>query len=657
MLEETLRTLHNLFNPAMFFGFFIPSIFIGILLGVLPGVSGMTGMVLLLPYVTLMTPEQAMVVLLTMSSVSATGGSLTSILFGVPGDTANAATILDGYSLAKRGQAAYAMGASLTSAALAGILGAIILYGLMPVVKPIILSFGSPEFFFMILLGISCIALVGSSDAGGMLRGLVSGGVGLILSLVGTDVVTGEARFTLGTDYLIDGIPLSVAALGAFAMAEMITMTTEGEAVAEMVEGVRLGFRQVFDGFCAVFREWKAFLLGTAAGAVVGILPGIGGNAGCWIGYGLSKQMSRKPELFGSGSIEGVIAPEAANHSTKGGDLVPTLAFGIPGSVSMSIILAGLTMKGIEVGPRLLIQHSNLLYSMVWVLVIGNVFASLICLIAAKSIAKVTFMRSSILVPLILVLVGVGAIGTRGILLDIIAVSVFGFVGYSMKLFRFSRAALVVGMILGEQAERNLQLSLQSYGYQFFLRPVSLIIIGLIVLLIVHTVRGSSPDRKPTDVSKPKGQTIRPKAWIFSAAVLVALISALGMSFGYAPRARMVPLAVGVPALVGALCIFFQDIKERKKNLHESSENLSIVFPAIDFKAISWILGLSVCILIFGYTFGMVTYTFLLMKLFFKETLKASFVWCAILGFFTYGMLTYVLPGVIVYKGVLQFLW
>jgi putative tricarboxylic transport membrane protein len=656
MLEETFKTLYNLCNPTMFFFFFLPGIFIGIILGVLPGVSGMTGMVLLLPYVTMMTPDQAMVILLTLSSVSSTGGSLTSILFGVPGDTSNAATILDGYSLAKKGQAAYAMGASLTSAALAGILGAILLYGLIPVVKPIVLSFGSPEFFFMILLGVSCIALVGASDAGGMVRGLVSGGLGLLLSLVGTDVVTGEARFTLGTSYLLDGIPISVAALGAFAMAEMISLTIEGKAIAEMVEGVTLGFRQVLDGFFAVFRKWRAFLLGSAAGAVVGILPGIGGNAGCWIGYGLAKQMSRTPELFGNGAIEGVIAPEAANHSTKGGDLLPTLAFGIPGSVSMSIILAGLTMKGIEVGPRLLIQHANLLYSMVWVLVIGNVFASLICLIAAKSLAKVTFMRPSILVPLILALVGVGAIGSRGILLDIIVVSLFSFIGYTLKLFRFSRAALVVGLILGEQAERNLQLSLQAYGPQFFLRPISLIIIALIILLILHTLRSLSPRRKTTDGSEPKKQTARPKAWIFSAVILVVLISALLMSLGYAPRARMVPLIVAIPTLLGALSIFFQDIKKSEKDPHEIGEKMFFIFSLIEVKAILWILGLSVSILIFGYTFGIVVYTFLFMKVFFGEKVRSTLIWCAILGCFTYGMLTYILPGVIVYKGIFQFL-
>ena len=652
MLEQTIITLYNLFSPTIFFFFFVPSIFIGIILGVLPGVSGMTGMVLVLPYVMMMTPDQAMVVLLTLSSVSATGGSLTSILFGVPGDTANAATILDGYSLAKKGRAAYAMGASLTSAALAGIFGAILLYGLIPVVKPIVLSFGSPEFFFLILLGISCIALVGASDAGGMLRGLVSGGLGLLLSLVGTDVVTGEARFTFGTNYLLDGIPISVAALGAFAMAEMISLTMEGQSIAQMVEGVTFGFRQVLDGFFSVFRKWKAFLIGAATGAVVGILPGIGGNAGCWIGYGLSKQMSRTPEAFGNGAIEGVIAPEAANHSTKGGDLLPTLAFGIPGSVSMSMILAGLTMKGIEVGPRLLIQHSNLLYSMVWVLVIGNVVASLICLVAAKSFAKVTFVRPSILVPLILALVGVGAIGSRGTLLDVVVVSLFSVVGYTMKQFGFSRAALVVGIILGEQAERHLQLSLQAYKMQFFLRPISLIIIALIALLILHTLRSFSRSRKPTDGSEPEKKMRRSNGWIASAAIPVVLIIALVMSFDYAPRARMVPLIVAIPTLIVALAIFLQDMKKRKKDPQDIGEKMFLIFSAVEVKSILWILGLSASILIFGYTFGIVVYTFLFMNVFFGEKVRASLAWCAILGCFTYGMLTYILPGVIVYKGI-----
>jgi putative tricarboxylic transport membrane protein len=656
MIEETVRTLYNLLNPGMFFFFFIPAILIGIILGVLPGVSGMTGMVLVLPYVTKMTPDQAMVTLLTLSSVSATGGSLTSILFGVPGDTANAATILDGYSLAKKGQAAYAMGASLTTAALAGILGALLLYGTMPVIKPIILSFGSPEFFFMILLGVSCIAVVGASDAEGMIRGLVSGGVGLLLSLVGSDVVTGEARFTLGTFYLLDGIPISVAALGVFAMAEMISLSREGTAIAEKVEGVTLNFRQVFDGFCSVFRNWKAFLIGSAAGAVVGILPGIGGNAGCWIGYGLAKQASSKPELFGHGSIEGVIAPEAANHSTKGGDLVPTLAFGIPGSVSMSIILAGLTVKGIEVGPRLLIQHANLIYTMVWVLVIGNIFASLICLISAKSLAKVTFMRAAILVPIILALVGMGAIGSRGILLDIIAVSFFSFVGYTMKLYGYSRAALVVGLILGAQAERNLQLSLQAYGGLFFLRPISIIIIGLIIFLIVHTLRGSPSKSETTDGSEPPKPAGRPKAWVCSATIVFVLISALAMSFGYGKRAMMVPFMVAIPTLIGAFLIFFHDVKESKQQPHEGGEKLFFLFYPLEARAILWVLGLSVSILVLGYIWGIALYTFLLMTLFFREKVGTSFVLCAILGVFTFGMLKYILPGVIVYKGVLQFL-
>ena len=488
MLAQTIQSLSEMLQPNIIFIYLIPSVVLGLTLGFLPGLAGVTGMIMLLPYVPKMPLLGCMVCMLSLASVSVTGGTITSIIFGIPGTGANAATILDGHPLAEQGQAARALGAALFASPMGGVFGALILYLLIPVVKPIVLLLGPPEFFFLIVLGIACIALIGSSGAGGMLKGVTAGGLGLLISLVGGDVVTGQQRFTLGTSYLQDGLTIHVMALGLFAIAEIISMLKANKAIAK-TEVRKISLAEVFQGGKEVFTKWKTFLVGSIAGVIVGIIPGIGANVGSWVAYAMGKKFSKNPETFGSGNIEGVIAPEAANNATEGGSLLPTVAFGIPGSVSAAIVLATLMMRGVPTGPRLFLSNPGLIYSMIWIVIISNIICAIICIFFAPHLARLTFLRPSTLVPILLSLVAIGAIGGRGQILDLFMVIIIGVFGYLMRTFGYSRPALLVGFMLGKEAERNLQLSLQSIGPYFYLRPICIVLVVLILFLIIWSVR------------------------------------------------------------------------------------------------------------------------------------------------------------------------
>lgn len=450
----------------------------GLIFGVVPGLSGLSALAILLPFAYGMEPLPGLALLLAAHAVVYTGGSVTAIVLGIPGSPPNAATVLDGYPMARNGFGGRAIGAALASSGVGGVFGVLVLVAVLPVLEPIVLLFGSPETFLLAVMGITFIAVVGE---GTVEKGLIAGLLGIFLALFGYQPVTSVPRFYFGSDYLLDGFRIIPLALGLFAVPEIVGLSVKGRSVAQQGDAhVRLS--QVLEGVRGVFRHPLLFLKSSAIGAVVGVVPGVGGETAPFVAYAAAKQASNAPEKFGTGVIEGVIAPESANNAKEGGALVPTLAFGIPGSTGMALLLGGFLILGLEPGPEFMREHMDLGVGLAMVLAFANITAAAVMILFAPWIARITFLRGHILAPLLLAVVVLGTFASKNNPVDVIYVFVFGALGYVMKILGYSRAPLILGFVLTGAMETYLHISIRTYGMLFFMRPISLIIIALLVL-------------------------------------------------------------------------------------------------------------------------------------------------------------------------------
>jgi putative tricarboxylic transport membrane protein len=484
MFEAALAGFLKVFAwPAM--GYMFLGILIGLVVGILPGVGGLFSLAVLVPFTFKMDPTSAFALLLGAHAISYTGGAITTILLNTPGDPPNAATLFDGYPMTRKGQAGRALGAALSSSAVGGILGGIFLIMLIPVMRPIVLLFAPPEFFMMAMVGIAFIAVISGKS---LVKGLIAGGFGLLLGLVGLDQSTSVERFTFGTLFLWDGINLVPVTLGLFAVAEMIETTVEGESISE--KGVPSAIGGVLRGIKDTFQHFWLVLRCSALGNLVGIIPGIGGDTACFFAYGHAKQTEKNRDLFGTGVVEGVIAPQSAINAKEGGALVPTVAFGIPGSAGMAILLGAFYIQGIKPGPEMLNNNLWLIFMMAWTIALANIIGAGLCMSFASKMAKVALLPGDYLYPVVLLLCGIGAYCTRSALGDLVLTMIFGFVGYGMKKYDWPRPVVIIGLVLGKIAEKNLLLSLRLYHETFFLRPITLLLLVIVVLTLVFTLRG-----------------------------------------------------------------------------------------------------------------------------------------------------------------------
>ena len=467
-------------------GLLVLAIPIGMFFGAVPGLGGKLGIALMIPFVFGMDMIPGAVFLLAMHSVVHTGGSIPSILLGVPGTGPDAATIVDGYPMTQKGQAGRALGASLGASGMGGVVGAIVLAALIPVLEPVVLAFGPAEFFLLALLGITFISLL-SGDS--LIKGLIVGLFGLMLAFVGMDPQLGVARFTFGQLFLWDGVDIITAILALFAVPEMIALGVKGGSISTVTkEAARYSLAEVMDGIMDVFRHWWLALRTAIIGAVIGIIPGLGGDAASWICYGHAVQSSKTPERFGKGAVEGVIAPETANNSKEGGSLLPTLFFGVPGSSGMAILLGAFVILGIQPGPMLMQNNMDLVWTLIWALVIANLLAVVMFLGVAKWLGLIAFVRGGLLIPFVLVLAMLGSYLSRGQWENLVIIVVFGILGYGLKRFDWPRPPFVIGLVLGPIAERSLHKALALWGPAFLLRPISLVLIAIIVVTLTFVL-------------------------------------------------------------------------------------------------------------------------------------------------------------------------
>jgi TctA family transporter len=452
-------------------------VLLGMLFGILPGLGGPQVLALLFPMTYGMDVNLAIVLLIGAMAAVPFGGSVSAILINTPGTGQNAATCFDGFPLAQKGKAGMAIAASATASCLGGIFGAVVLTLILPIGRRVVLLFSYPEYFMLALMGLSVIAIF---SEGSLWKGLISALLGLMISSMGYDPITGSVRFTFGTDYLWDGIGLVPAFIGLFAIGEAIDLFLKRGKIARAVYGGKLG--GIGEGVKSIFRHFWLFLRCSMIGCIIGIIPGVGGAVANFLAYGHAVQSSKNPGSFGTGDIRGVIAPQAADNAKDGGALVPTLIFGIPGSLEMAVLLGVLIVLGIEPGPRMMMEHPDTVLVLIYVLVAGNILASSIGLFAAGFLFKLTYVPSTLLSPVIFMLGLIGAYVTNGMIDDVIVSLVFGVLAFAMKRFGFSRIAVVIALVLGRLAEKTFHQTLMLWGVKgFFVRPISL---GLFIVTV-----------------------------------------------------------------------------------------------------------------------------------------------------------------------------
>lgn len=449
----------------------------------LPGISGVTLMALAIPLTYGWEPLPVMLLFGSLLGGATYMGSLTAILFNIPGSAPNAATALDGYPMAQQGRALTAAGCSATASALGSTFGILVLILLIPLIRPLILAFGPPEVLMLVVWGLSTVVLMTRRF---MLKGSAIVGVGLLLAFIGSDPRSAELRYTFGSIYLWDGLNIVPVFLGIFAVAEMMDLslsgrrTISGRTRKEELSG------NVLEGILAVFRNPGLFLRSSVIGSVVGMIPGVGGTVASFVAYNHARQTDKRGRsTFGQGNIRGVLAPEAANDAKDGGSLIPTLALGVPGSAGTALLLAVLTLHGVVPGKELMSHQLPLAFVLIWSLFFSNWITSLLGLLCAKPAARLTVVSSELIVPFVIILATFGAYAYRGQLEDVVTAYVFGVVGYFMKKHGWGRIPLVTAFILGALFEENLHITLRLYELgriDFLSRPIVICFAVLSVL-------------------------------------------------------------------------------------------------------------------------------------------------------------------------------
>ncbi|HET6629644.1 MAG TPA: tripartite tricarboxylate transporter permease [Woeseiaceae bacterium] len=455
---------------------------VGLLFGAMPGLGGKLAIVLVIPFVFGMDATAGALFLIAMHSVVHTGGAVPSILFGVPGTGPDAATIVDGLPMTQRGEAGRALGASFAASGLGGIIGGLFLLAMLPVLRPVVLAFSPAEFFLLALFGITFIAMLSGNS---LIKGLLVGFFGLMLAFVRLDPQTGAQRYTFDQLFLWDGIDIITGVLGIFAIPEMIAFGIAGGSMAQVSgKGASFGMAGVFNGMLDVLRHWKLAIRTSLIGSIIGLIPGLGGDAASWICYGHAVQSSKTPERFGKGAVEGVIAPETANNAKEGGALLPTLFFAVPGSSGMAIMLGAFVMLGIQPGPALALNHMDIVWTLMWGLMLANILAVVMFILLAPSFSYLSYVRAELLVPFVFVLTFLGAFLSHMAWQNMVLLVILGFLGYFLKKYGWPRPPFVIGLILGPIAEDSFHKAMALWGLAFMLRPGAIVMIALIVLSI-----------------------------------------------------------------------------------------------------------------------------------------------------------------------------
>lgn len=475
-----LVELWNLLTPLTLL-YVAGSTFIGIVIGMLPGLTATMGVALLTGLTFGFPPKQAIVILICVYVGAIYGGSRSAILLNIPGTPANAATCLDGFPLAQKGQAGPAIGLATTSSFLGTVFGLICLAFFTPLLGQIALQFQSWEFFWLAIFGIIvCGNLTAPTDP---LKGWIAGFIGLLVSLVGQEGITGYSRFSLGFDQMRGGFALIPVLVGVYGIAEVLGVMRE-----TVVPRVVMQIQKVLPRWQDLWQYRRTMLRSGVIGVIIGAIPGVGEDVAAWVSYDFAKRASKHPEEFGKGSREGLIAAETGNNACIGGAVIPVLSLAVPGSAPAAVLLAAMWLHGVRPGPLLMLEFPNYIWEVTAMFILASLAMLILGLSLVRTLVKILMVPRPILMPIVLVLCVIGSFAISVRIFDIWVMLAFGLLGYPMRKYNYPAAPLVLGVILGDMADVNLRRALiRTAGdvTPFFTRPISLVLVAITLFTIL----------------------------------------------------------------------------------------------------------------------------------------------------------------------------
>ena len=596
-------------QPAVL-AYLLLGVVMGLGIGVFPGLGGIAGLSLILPFMFGMDPVMGLALMIGMLAVVPTSDTFASVLMGIPGSSASQATVLDGFPLARNGEAARALAAAFTSSLFGGLVGALFLTVFILVARPIVLAFGLPEMLMVTVLGLSMVAVLAGRVP---LKGLAAAGLGMMIGTIGEADAGGSLRMaSYDIPYLTDGLKLVIVGLGIFAIPEIVSLLRQDRSISR---SAALGA-----GWSAGVKDWFAnkwlSVRCSLIGVVVGVIPGLGGSVVDWIAYGHAVQTTPDKSRFGKGEIRGVIGPESSNNAKEGGGLVPTLLFGIPGSGSMAIFIGAVALLGsgeIEVGPNMLKDNLDVTYGIVWLLALANVFGTVICIMAAGGIAKLTTIRFTLLAPFLFMLIAFAAFQSGQNFEDLLALFIIGLIGIFLRRFDWSRPAFLIGFVLSDPVENfsNQAFQIASFrfrkdfdaGMDYVFSPIVLTLIVVTVVSVVVGIRQSKRIMAEGDVASGSKRAPLIFLLVITAYLIAALVNANAIP-DYAFTDKVVPLVIGTVALLACLVLSVQMIVRPEGDAVFADKEVAgedADAPGGLWGALAWLAGLIIATGLVGY--------------------------------------------------------
>ena len=602
-------------------GYLVMGVLMGLCIGVFPGLGGIAGLSLLLPFMFGMEPVLGLALMIGMVAVVPTSDTFASVLMGIPGSSASQATVLDGFPMAKKGQAARALSAAFASSLFGGLVGASFLTIFILIARPIVLEFRTPELLMITIFGLSMVGILAGRIA---IKGIVAAGLGMLIGTIGEGASSGDLRMSsYDFPYLTDGLKLVIVGLGIFAIPEIISLLRQDRAISQEPQLGGGWLMGVKDWFANIWLSVRCSIIGV----IVGVIPGLGGSVVDWIAYGHAVQTTPDKSNFGKGEVRGVIGPESSNNAKEGGGLVPTLLFGIPGSGSMAIFIGAIALLGsgqIEVGPSMLKNNLDITYAIVWLLALANVVGTIICIAASGGIAKLTTIRFVLLAPFLFMIISFAAFQSGQNLMDLVALFAIGFLGILMRRFDWSRPAFLIGFVLSNPAETYANQAVQiaqsrfrkgfGEGIDYIFSPIVIILIVITVISVVLGLRQAKYIMAEGDI---KAGSKRPPM------VFMLLVSAF---IGYAlydasaipsySRDRTFPIFVASVCLVGcAFLIIHMMVKPETDSIFADRELNGEDADATHglWSTLAWFGSLLVLTSLLGFIFALAIFLFAFM--------------------------------------------
>ncbi len=545
-------------------GHLILGVVMGLAIGVFPGLGGIAGLSLLLPFMFGMEPIHGLALMIGMVAVVPTSDTFASVLMGIPGSSASQATVLDGFPMSKNGQAARALSAAFTASLFGGLIGASFLSLFILVARPVVLEFRTPELLMVTIFGLSMVGVLAGRVA---IKGIVAAGLGMLIGTIGEGDSAGALRMaSYDFPYLTDGLKLVIVGLGIFAIPEIIALLRQDRAISDRSPLGSGWLHGIKDWFTNIWLSVRCSVIGV----VVGVIPGLGGSVVDWIAYGHTVQTSKDKSQFGKGDVRGVIGPESSNNAKEGGGLVPTLLFGIPGSGSMAIFIGAIALLGsgqIEVGPSMLKNNLDITYAIVWLLALANVVGTLLCIASSGMISRLTTIRFSLLAPFLFMIISFAAFQSGQNLMDLVALFAIGLLGILMRRFDWSRPAFLIGFVLSNPAETYANQAVQiassrfrkgfTEGIEYIFSPIVIVLLIITIISVVVGLRQAKNLLAEGEI--PSGGKRAPL--IFLICVLLYLLAAFTNAWmipDFASADKVFPMFVAGVSIVGSAILLIQ---------------------------------------------------------------------------------------------------